>query len=443
MKFLTGLLCLTVTLASSAAALHPVVLIPGLTSSRLQYSVDVTVPGSPSSCPPTNNAPLWIPLFNYTDPGSMDCWLKSVSLNYDLPTRKSNNAPGVSVKTTPFGELDGVEWVTPPEKRIETSAYYKNLVDALVKLGYERNKDIRAAQYDWRYAPNENPEWLINLKNEIEQLYNTNDQKSVILIVHSMGSVMSYTFLNQMEGWWKEKYIRSWFLMASVLGGSFGTQYTYFNDRDPAQLFPQTREAGRTYPSVPFLLPRVAAFGQEVLIKSADAEYVAEDYGKFFNDLGFPHAYEQWKDTRDIYDADNITSPGNFSIYCVAGFGVATIEGAVFDGPLSHLSDNTSFKALLGDGDKAVNAKSLRLCYQLGQGKQNFASKEFAGIDHDQIIRDAVPIDYLIGIITSINNDLEVFGDSGTSPIRGLDPMVTFMMALGIMYKYYGRSEDM
>ena len=388
-------------------AVHPIVLIPGHSCSRLLFSVDPSVPGSPQSCPPdTTNATLWIPVLTNNEPPEPDCWLQSASIRYDVASRKSLNAPGVTVTTTPFGDLDGVEHLIPEPRDVNDVGYYQNLVNGLVPLGYVRNKNLEAAPFDFRFAPNENKDWFIKMRNLIEEMYETNGQKSVILIAHSMGSQFSYVFLQQQPIWWKEKYIRSYVLIASCLGGVFLAQSVYFSEHLDVNSFPVSRLAERTYPSIAFLLPRVAAFGDEVLIKSSNAEYRAEDYGRFFQELRNPNAFEQWKDVQSIYDAGNITSQGPFSTYCVAGFGVKTLRGAEFRGPLDQ---DSSFESIFGDGDGTANDKSMRLCYRMGEGKQNFGFKEFMAFDHDQIIQKAEPIHHVVSVVNSINNNVEIF----------------------------------
>ena len=47
-----------------------------------------------------------------------------------------------------------------------------------------------------------------------------NDNIPVLLVTHSMGSIMALYFLNQQSQAWKEKYIRSFVSIAGVWGGT-------------------------------------------------------------------------------------------------------------------------------------------------------------------------------------------------------------------------------
>lgn len=395
--------------SSQAVPLHPIIMVHGYYGTRLLYTVDRSVPGSPPVCPQKNiaNETLWLNFFNYLDPLSNACWLAAASLHYDNFTRRSYPAAGVTVTTTPFGELDGSEWLVAPPLRIYDDSYFVYMVDSLVALGYERGRNIRGAPYDWRLAPNENEVWLLNFRILIERMYYENGNKSVILINHSMAGQFTYVFLNSMPYWWRNQFIRSWILIATCFSGVFKYQYAYFGIEDyPANLFPATRPAIRTYSTTAFLLPRKPAFGDEVLIRGTDGDYRAEDYERFFQIMGYPDAYEQWKDVRGLYDEYNLIPPGNFSIYCIAGFGKQTLKGAVFDGPVSP---TTPHVPVYGDGDSFVNANALRYCYQFGKRTPKFGIKEFRNKDHLQMIRDPEPIEHVVGLVNSINYNAERF----------------------------------
>lgn len=74
-------------------------------------------------------------------------------LHYNNITKEYTNTPGVDVKAPGFGDTDTVEYLDPT-LHIGTTNYFHNMVDYLVSnLGYVRGKSIRAAPYDWRFAP--------------------------------------------------------------------------------------------------------------------------------------------------------------------------------------------------------------------------------------------------------------------------------------------------
>ena len=66
----------------------------------------------------------------------------------------------------------------------------------------------------------EQSDYFDNVVNLIEDTYEINGGKSVILVSHSMGSTMMLYMLNHKPQDWKNKYIRAHISMAGVWAGS-------------------------------------------------------------------------------------------------------------------------------------------------------------------------------------------------------------------------------
>lgn len=81
----------------------------------------------------------------------IDCWVDNVKLNYDNVTRKTYNQPGVQIRIPGWGSSEVVEWIDPTHA--STGGYFKDIANALVQIGYIRNKTLRGAPYDFRKAP--------------------------------------------------------------------------------------------------------------------------------------------------------------------------------------------------------------------------------------------------------------------------------------------------
>lgn len=75
----------------------------------------------------------------------------NMKLIYDNETRTTSNSPGVETRIPYFGDSFPVEWLDPT--KASPGAYFKNIGDALVSLGYVRNTTLRGAPYDFRKAP--------------------------------------------------------------------------------------------------------------------------------------------------------------------------------------------------------------------------------------------------------------------------------------------------
>ena len=57
-----------------------------------------------------------------------------------------SDTPGVTVTAADFGNTSSVEYLDPTN----STPYFFFFVDYFVQHGYTRNKNIRAAPYDWR-----------------------------------------------------------------------------------------------------------------------------------------------------------------------------------------------------------------------------------------------------------------------------------------------------
>jgi len=81
----------------------------------------------------------------------IDCWIDNVKLTYDNVTRTTRNSPGVETRVPGWGSSETVEWLDP--SHASAGAYFKDIANALVDIGYTRNVSIRGAPYDFRKAP--------------------------------------------------------------------------------------------------------------------------------------------------------------------------------------------------------------------------------------------------------------------------------------------------
>lgn len=61
------------------------------------------------------------------------------------------NSPGVEVRTPNFGSANSVTYLDP--SLYHPGEYFAAMVDALEKIGLEDNISLRAAPFDFRYAP--------------------------------------------------------------------------------------------------------------------------------------------------------------------------------------------------------------------------------------------------------------------------------------------------
>ena len=99
--------------------------------------------------------------------------------------------------------------------------------DNLRDVGYENGKTLFGAAYDFRRVSEHymNTEYGPKLKTLIEEVYEMNDRKKVLLLGHSMGTAVITLFLNSGESLgfdqaWKDKYIHAFHMVAPANGGA-------------------------------------------------------------------------------------------------------------------------------------------------------------------------------------------------------------------------------
>lgn len=70
------------------------------------------------------------------------------------------------------------------------------------------------------FFADENEKYFSNLIKLVEETYEQNGNKSVVLIAHSMGGPMAYIMLQKVSQQWKDKYIKSLIGLSGAWGGS-------------------------------------------------------------------------------------------------------------------------------------------------------------------------------------------------------------------------------
>lgn len=328
------------------------------------------------------NLELMIPLI-------LDCWVDNVRLEYNNVTRQTSNSPGVETRIPDFGNTTSVEWLDPSKSSY--GAYFKDVVDSLLPLGYERGVSLLGAPYDFRKAPNECEEFFVNLKTMIETAYERNGQP-VLLVAHSMGSPFMLYFLHKQTQAWKNTHIKALVTLAGVWGGAVKA-LRVFGSGDNLGIYVLSAWTLRgeqiTSPSLAFLLPRENFWSaDEVLITTSTRNYTARDFQAYFNDMNYTTGYEMWLDTKDLVSD---TTPPGVEVHCLYGVGVDTEE---------HISYKTipssSPTLTYGPGDGTVNLRSLEGCLSWqGKQPQKVYSHTFQGVNHMAIISNPDVIAYI------------------------------------------------
>jgi len=209
---------------------HPIVFIPALGASRLEYTTNDDYKPPPHTygmCSSSGN--LWatadasVPFFE-------TCFLDRFSVNLD---KNGNivNTNGVNVKAT-TGEGGSEEGSFKAESYllymlgigVSASIYMDPFYEALTPLGYKDKVDLFSYGYDFRRIGDNNytNTYFKYLKGRLESIF-VKSNKKIILLSHSLGCPTTIYFLNVMGPQWSNKYIEKFVAFAPAWGGSIKT----------------------------------------------------------------------------------------------------------------------------------------------------------------------------------------------------------------------------
>lgn len=315
-----------------------------------------------------------------------------MKLVYNTTTRTTSNSPGVEVRVGGFGRVESVEYVD--SAKLAGTSYFDQLVHQLVDLGYERNKNIFGAPYDFRKAPNELQDYFVNLKNLVEQVYQANNNEPVVFICHSMGCLNALYFLNLNTQSWKDKHLRSMITLAGVWGGSVKAMKAFASgDNFGVLVIPslRLRRDVRTFPSLAHLMPSREVFPpNQVLVKNRNKLYRVDDFKEFFDDIDYKIGYEMWLDVKNL--TSPLRAPG-IETHCLHGNKITTME--VLDYEVGDFPDAKP-RVTYGDGDGTVNLISLQACVGWAtKQKEPLFYRNFSSIDHMTILTDRKVLNYI------------------------------------------------
>ncbi|WP_392481990.1 hypothetical protein [Nostoc sp. C110] len=297
-------------MATPNQELYPVILIHGISGSRL-ISKQTVFPIEP---PPISKVeeeyPIWLNLLMSSRPArpipNDDAEINSnpekvtlKTLGWNLPdatisSRTLPITPAPWWKTqmtlgvdgiTAFNDEDNhpvegfkaIERIAPdiePDFDPETgkdNRYFAALIEKLVEQGYVKNENnnqgnLVAFPYDWRVSPkglNEKYDYFNKLKKEIQKQREYN-QKRVVIIAHSMGNRVTQYFLQWVknkkelgEEWIHENIERYIAVSPPWLGGPLAIRF--LGSDDPIVLgkaaIKDLKSVIQSYSSVPWLLP--------------------------------------------------------------------------------------------------------------------------------------------------------------------------------------------
>ena len=346
------------------AVLPPLVVVPGLTSSSLEYELhDSAPPPWTFWCARTTQGwkPLW-PSADLSHPESHAfeflCWVANIQVHFD-PTTKTFGPAREGQKTRPvdFGRKDGVPMLDV-------------MWSALQVAGWRLSKDAFVAPFDWRLPSVAQAAFFNSTKSLVEQAAARNGGKKVVLWAVSFGPQYTLSFLHRMSPAWKERYIAAFVATSPVWSGapaamtSYVSGYAYPGQSADGLSSGLLKNLVRAVPSLVWAFPRagsnrtVSWTRDDVLVATRSKNYTAFDFPELLGKLGVSDTavaeYEYLANEPDLAD---LAAPGCDTLVTY-GVGLPTPSSLVFaDQDVSkHLSPPTS--VMFEDGDGLVPRRS-------------------------------------------------------------------------------------
>lgn len=383
------LLAASLLLRAATAAKPPVIIVPGLEGSQLEAKLDKKETVSPFCAKKSDWFRLWMNVPDILFKSK--CWVDNVRLAYNQKNNSIFNAPGVETRVPYWGSTEGFEELNP------YTPAFKTMVQKMVSLGLEKNKTLRGAPYDFRYAPSSRvgADFILRLKELVEETYNSTGRR-VSLVSHSMGCLEVLYLLNNQSQEWKDKYVEKWIPMSGPYGGAAEPMRCHAsgdNEGFPTVSTLLARREQRTYETNHWLLPVPQYWGDAVLVSSPERNYTAHDLDDFFDDVGFPAG--KWLRRRTQNLTSRVEAPG-VDVVCMYSMGVPTAESFAY-GPGGF--DDVTPTIVNGEGDGTVNAVSLKLCErwtQKGAQTRSARTRVFSKITHTGMVTDEVVIQALL-----------------------------------------------
>jgi lysophospholipase-3 len=323
---------------------HPVVFVPGLTSSNLTFTVVKTN----NACTKMYKAAeLFPPPQLPEDDPFWSCWAYAMQTVYDAKHDQVTSEVDVTVDTVAYPLFSG-------NSLSVAQPFWQD-------AGYVVNQTIFCASFDWRMPSIGLGHYFTQLQATVELASSMNGNTTVDLVSVSYGPQVTLSFLHRMTAAWKARYIR-WFVAESpVWSGSPVAALAITSGISTPGATAYTRFVSKSIHSLLWLLPRSAngpnAWNDtQPLVVTPSRTYTAADMGALLTDLGFSERVEAYTSLQKDADLANFEAPG-VDTFVVYGIEVETPLVYYYNVSFDHnpetlppLPSNATFDPATGDG---------------------------------------------------------------------------------------------
>eukprot|EP00118_Oscarella_pearsei_P000013 m.3974 g.3974 ORF g.3974 m.3974 type:complete len:737 (+) comp10031_c0_seq1:164-2374(+) len=253
-----------------AQSMRPIIIIPAFASTRLRVWQTAGCKDGLANFKIGGDSWLDFTMFM----SARRCWLDCV----ELDPLTQDDTP--SCKSRPDEGVDAVTELNPGLILGPLSSVWKSFVDMAASLGFEPQRTLLAAPYDFRLAPmllESRDGYFSRLKRTIEQAVTQAEKNdfydgSAVVVGHSLGNVVFHYFTEWLKADlgifnyqnWLDKYIHTFIAAAPpVLGAMDGLQGVLSGITFGLPAFPihEARHLGLTFSSAHMMTPQPATPG--------------------------------------------------------------------------------------------------------------------------------------------------------------------------------------
>ena len=235
-------------------------------------------------------------------------------------------------------------------------------------------------------------------------MYKDNNNTSVTIVTHSLGSPTTLYFLTQVVSQeWKDKYLKAFVPLSGVWKGAIKTLTSVISGNPegiPLVNSLTARYLQRTTPTNYFLMPvtdhKIWSSTDPVVV-TPERNYTVFDYQALFNDMKYPVGYSQYKVLPTFLT--ELAAP-HVTTYCYYGAQVPTPSTLVYK---EGQFPDTPPTILTGNGDGTVNDASLEACsvWKAAQQSRHVKLRGFPGVSHFGMVTNNDVLQAVLEIVTN------------------------------------------
>eukprot|EP00930_Biecheleria_cincta_P086765 TRINITY_DN76017_c0_g1_i1.p1 TRINITY_DN76017_c0_g1~~TRINITY_DN76017_c0_g1_i1.p1 ORF type:complete len:456 (+),score=53.29 TRINITY_DN76017_c0_g1_i1:98-1369(+) len=240
------------------AGMHPIILVPGITSSVLEAHLE----NKPHYRDCWRNSSQWYTIWASAEQLSsrFHCWVDNMRIDTADDSGCTQLPVGVEIRAKGWGGTNGCDIVNPG------SPYpihvFKEFFETLEGIGYVSNDTLKTATYDWRRLgdPCFTRHFFESLQAMIQET-SSNHGMSVKLTCHSMGCQILHLFLaKSVSPEWKAAHVHSVLAMGPTFAGTTKVVNQWITGPNypilPMSIENFGRRASGTWPAMVALMPR-------------------------------------------------------------------------------------------------------------------------------------------------------------------------------------------